>query len=109
MQDKEAADNAATQSCACTNQLYMMATLFLEAWMNLKLEKVKYRSTQKHKSMTAHLKKPANVNILTFHNHFGDQEVRLSLTYDLMARFVRQLPFPVTVNTIYRDGLLLWK
>ena len=50
--------------------------------MNLKLKKVKYRSRQKHKLMTTHLKKPTNVNILTFHNPFGDQEVILSLTYE---------------------------
>ena len=60
----------------------MMATMFLQALLNLKLEKVKYRSRQNHKLMTTHLKKPANVNVLTFHNPFGDQEVRLSLTYE---------------------------
>ena len=60
----------------------MMATMFLQDSMNLKLEKVKYRSRQKHKLMTTYLKKPTNVNILTFHNPFGDQEVRLSLTYE---------------------------
>ena len=60
----------------------MMATMFLQALMNMKLKKVKYRSTQKHKLMITHLKTPTNVNILTFHNPFGDQEVRLSLNYE---------------------------
>ena len=59
-----------------------MATMFLQASMNLKLKTVKYRSRQKHKLMTTHRKKQKNVNILTFHNPLGDQEVRLSLNYE---------------------------